>query len=120
MGSAKAQFELGETSALVQNLLLKTLLNAHSTLEMTLLGRVEGNVMTHVKASNLKLIDRAYRYVDHFLRARDVELPKEIILREIFSWRDQISLDDAIVRKATDSLLLKVKGLQESQMPPKS
>ncbi len=45
------------------NLLLKCMLNAHSTLIMGRLGRYEGNLMTYVKASNRKLIDRAIRYV---------------------------------------------------------
>jgi N-acetylmuramic acid 6-phosphate etherase len=52
------------------NLLLKCMLNAHSTLVMGRLGRYEGNLMTYVKASNRKLIDRAIRYV-RILAARD-------------------------------------------------
>lgn len=52
------------------NLALKCLLNAHSTLVMGRLGRYEGNLMTYVKASNRKLIDRAIRYV-RILAERD-------------------------------------------------
>ena len=44
---------------LKRNILLKILLNAHSTGVMTLLGKVVGNTMTNVKPSNLKLIGRA-------------------------------------------------------------
>ncbi len=44
----------------------KMLLNALSTLTMVRLGRVLGNVMIWVVPSNLKLIDRATRYIRHF------------------------------------------------------
>jgi N-acetylmuramic acid 6-phosphate etherase len=43
----------------------KMLLNALSTCVMVRLGRVTGNYMTHVVPSNLRLIDRATRYVRH-------------------------------------------------------
>ncbi len=43
---------------------LKILLNALSTCTMVRLGRVMGNYMIWVVASNLKLIDRATRYIE--------------------------------------------------------
>jgi N-acetylmuramic acid 6-phosphate etherase len=42
-----------------RQVLLKILLNSHSTAVMARLGRVVGNTMTHVNPSNLKLIGRA-------------------------------------------------------------
>ncbi len=42
---------------------MKMLLNALSTCTMVRLGRVMGNYMIYVVPSNLKLIDRAARYV---------------------------------------------------------
>jgi N-acetylmuramic acid 6-phosphate etherase len=42
---------------------VKMLLNAMSTCTMVLLGRVMGNTMIYVVPSNLKLIDRATRYI---------------------------------------------------------
>ena len=53
---------------LSQNLLLKMLLNIHSTLLMGKLDRYQNNVMTWVKPSNNKLIDRSIRYVMQILR----------------------------------------------------
>lgn len=50
-------------SALEETLLLKLALNAHSTVLMGRMERYAGNVMTWVKPTNLKLIDRATRYV---------------------------------------------------------
>jgi len=44
---------------LKREILLKILLNAHSTGVMARLGKVVGNTMTNVKSSNLKLIGRA-------------------------------------------------------------
>lgn len=44
---------------------LKMLLNALSTCTMVRLGRVMGNYMIYVVASNLKLIDRATRYIQN-------------------------------------------------------
>jgi N-acetylmuramic acid 6-phosphate etherase len=44
---------------LKQQLILKMLLNAHSTAVMAKLGRVVGNTMTNVNPGNLKLIGRA-------------------------------------------------------------
>jgi N-acetylmuramic acid 6-phosphate etherase len=52
---------------LFQHLLLKQLLNIHSTLTMGRLGRYEGNLMTWVSPTNRKLVDRATRYVQHLL-----------------------------------------------------
>ncbi|MFC2166781.1 hypothetical protein ACFLQZ_02325 [Acidobacteriota bacterium] len=49
----------GDPLNLKREILLKILLNAHSTGVMALLGKVVGNTMTNVKSSNLKLIGRA-------------------------------------------------------------
>jgi len=43
--------------------LVKILLNNASTLIMGRLNRYESNIMTYVKPTNYKLIDRAARYV---------------------------------------------------------
>jgi N-acetylmuramic acid 6-phosphate etherase len=49
-----------------RQVLLKILLNSHSTAVMARLGRVVGNTMTHVNPSNLKLIGRAtYLIMNH-------------------------------------------------------
>lgn len=47
---------------------LKLILNTHSTAVMGLLGRYQGNMMTYVKPSNFKLIDRALRYIKEILK----------------------------------------------------
>jgi len=42
---------------------LKCLLNCHSTLVMGRRGYYQGNLMTHLRPTNAKLIDRAVRYI---------------------------------------------------------
>ncbi len=56
----------GDPLNLDRQLLLKILLNSHSTAVMARLGRVVGNTMTNVIPSNLKLIGRAtYLIMSH-------------------------------------------------------
>lgn len=58
---------LSETSInLFHHLALKMILNTVSTATMALLGRISGNWMIQVDATNKKLIDRATRIVAHF------------------------------------------------------
>jgi N-acetylmuramic acid 6-phosphate etherase len=52
---------------------LKALLNAHSTCTMVRLGRVMGNYMIWVVPSNLKLIDRATRYIERLTKLNYAE-----------------------------------------------
>ena len=59
---------------------IKMLLNAMSTCTMVRLGRVMGNTMIWVVASNLKLIDRATRYI-----VRLTGLPYDDACRLLFS-----------------------------------
>jgi N-acetylmuramic acid 6-phosphate etherase len=51
--------QAGDPLSINRQVLLKMLLNGHSTAVMARLGRVVGNTMTHVNPSNLKLIGRA-------------------------------------------------------------
>ncbi len=56
----------GDPLCLNRQILLKILLNTHSTAVMARLGRVVGNTMTNVNPSNLKLIGRAtYLIMSH-------------------------------------------------------
>jgi N-acetylmuramic acid 6-phosphate etherase len=46
-------------------MLLKIILNTHSTIVMARMGKVLSNFMTWVRPSNNKLIDRAIRYITY-------------------------------------------------------
>ncbi|PIE29100.1 hypothetical protein CSA57_10825 [candidate division KSB3 bacterium] len=64
-------------SELARQLVLKMLLNSHSSLVMGRLGRYEGNLMTWVRPSNNKLIDRTIRYVRVLLEQRGINVSYE-------------------------------------------
>ena len=82
---------------LFTHLLLKMILNTHSTLVMGRLGRYEGNVMTYVRASNNKLIDRAIRYIDLILQNKKISLSYEEITYILFRMIEKTPVDHAIV-----------------------
>lgn len=99
-------------SVLLHNLAAKVMLNAHSTAMMGILGRYEGNIMTWVRPSNYKLIDRAARYVDLLLKrcgpsaVSPAPTYVEIVTR-IFSLRDSLGPDEPIVLKVLHSFTTK-------------
>lgn len=53
---------------LLVNVVVKAILNAHSTAIMARNGRLQGNVMVYVKPTNNKLIDRSTRYITLILK----------------------------------------------------
>jgi N-acetylmuramic acid 6-phosphate etherase len=93
-------------SQLSQHLLLKQLLNIHSTLVMGRLGRYESNLMTWVTPTNGKLVDRAARYVKHLLsRAGRADQRYEDIVRQLFAEMDATHPDESVVLRTYRSLL---------------
>lgn len=92
-------------SALARHILLKLLLNIHSTLVMGRLGRYEGNVMTWVRASNLKLIDRAIRYTTTLLQERGIiRFTYADVAFELFRQMKRIGPTESIVLSTVKSL----------------
>lgn len=79
------------------HLMVKMLLNAHSTLVMGLLGRYEGNVMTWVRPSNNKLIDRAARYIMQLLKENGKEPVYEVVIEQIFEEIENLKANDPVV-----------------------
>lgn len=94
----KVDFNWG-TDQLFNHLMVKMLLNAHSTLIMGLLGRYEGNVMTWVRPSNNKLIDRAARYIIHLLKKSGKTASYEDVVEKIFEEREGLTENEPIVLK---------------------
>jgi N-acetylmuramic acid 6-phosphate etherase len=90
-------FEVPFKDPLFTHLLLKMILNTHSTLVMGRLGRYEGNVMTYVRASNNKLIDRAIRYIDLILKNKKIVLSYETLAHILFETLEKTPVDQAIV-----------------------
>jgi len=97
----EAIFEWGE-DPLFNHLMVKMLLNAHSTLIMGLLGRYEGNVMTWVRPSNNKLIDRAARYISQLLKQKNKTATYEQIVLKIFEEIENATEDCPVVLSVLD------------------
>jgi N-acetylmuramic acid 6-phosphate etherase len=91
---------------LFRHLLLKQLLNIHSTLTMGRLGRYEGNLMTWVTPTNGKLVDRATRYVDHLLsRSGHAGHRYEEIVHALFAEMASSRPDESVVLGTYRSIL---------------
>ncbi len=87
------------------HLLLKMLLNMHSTLVMGRLGRYSGNLMTWVKPTNGKLIDRATRYAQELLERQGLPLSYEEVVKELFEQLKSLGEKESVVEKTVQSLL---------------
>lgn len=101
----KHQIDLTGVHEFHAHLLLKMLINIHSTLVMGRLGRYLDNLMTYVKPSNNKLIDRAVRYVRLLAQRRTGKLPDyEKVTRLLFEERDKLQPGEPIVLKTLAAL----------------
>jgi N-acetylmuramic acid 6-phosphate etherase len=101
----KHQIDLTGVHEFHAHLLLKMLINIHSTLVMGRLGRYLDNLMTYVKPSNNKLIDRAVRYVRLLAQRRTGKLPGyEKVTRLLFEERDKLQPGEPIVLKTLAAL----------------
>ena len=94
---------------LFTHLVLKMILNTHSTLIMGRLGRYEGNIMTYVRASNNKLIDRAIRYIDMLLRNRKIALSYSELAHVLFEMIENTPADQSIVLATVDKVVSRNK-----------
>ena len=89
-------------SLLEEHLMLKMCINILSTLVMARMGRVEGNVMSWVKPSNGKLIDRTIRYVQMLYKSKNPKktVPSyEDICEKLFVALETFKGDESIVLK---------------------
>ncbi len=93
------------SSNLLNNLFLKVLLNAHSTLLMTLMGRAKSNVMTYVRPSNAKLIDRSIRYINYLLLEESINLTKGDIAKILKAVLKKEASEQALVIRTFDIIL---------------
>jgi N-acetylmuramic acid 6-phosphate etherase len=90
---------------LLQHLLLKQILNIHSTLVMGRMGRYRNNLMTWVSPTNGKLVDRAVRYVRHLLAADGHNGRRyEDVVRQLFVEMDQAPPGESVVMRTYHAL----------------
>jgi N-acetylmuramic acid 6-phosphate etherase len=104
LGDEQHSLALPFTNPLFIHLVLKMILNTHSTIVMGRLGRYEGNIMTYVRASNNKLIDRAIRYIDLILKAKKIDLPYETLAYILFEMIEKTPADHAIVLETVNEI----------------
>ena len=105
-GDLRHEIDVSTLPPLLEHLFLKVALNAHSTLVMGRIGRYENNIMTYVKPSNNKLIDRAIRYVTHLLEQKGIEgVTYEQICHRLYENTENMKPDDPIVMLTYNSLI---------------
>ncbi len=98
----KHTITLGNLNFLSAHMILKILLNNLSTTIMGRIGRYESNLMTWVRASNNKLVDRAVRYATTLLLKKGITVAYEDLVHTCFKLKDQIPRDQALVLKMVE------------------
>jgi N-acetylmuramic acid 6-phosphate etherase len=104
LGDEQHSLAVPFTNPLFTHLVLKMILNIHSTIVMGRLGRYEGNIMTYVRASNNKLIDRAIRYIHLILENKKINLSYETITHILFEMIEKTPADHAIVLETVNEI----------------
>ena len=108
-------------NALLEHVLLKIVLNIQSTLVMGRMGRYESNLMTYVRPSNNKLIDRSIRYVRHLLNQQKDKIPEKLkseydkigykeICYELFRQMPLTKPDEPIVLNTFNTIMKKLEN----------
>lgn len=92
-------FNIDGLDDLTIHLGIKLLLNAHSTVLMGRRDRYQSNIMTWVKTSNNKLIDRAARYIIQLLNIEGIHLDYPEVIQAIFEYNQTHDPDDPLVLK---------------------
>ncbi|RZA09798.1 MAG: SIS domain-containing protein [Proteobacteria bacterium] len=99
------RIDVAKLHPMLEHLFLKLLLNMHSTLVMGRMERFESNVMTWVKPSNNKLIDRAIRYVEFLLENEGAGgFTYEEIARQLFVEAEGLWGAESVVMKTVAAL----------------
>lgn len=105
LGSLRHSINVSGLHPLFEHLFLKIALNMHSTLVMGRQGRFESNVMTWVKPSNKKLIDRAIRYVEYLLHHQNImQFSYADICHQLFEEAERMTPSDSVVLMTVESL----------------
>lgn len=92
-----SEIDVSDLNFLSTHIFLKIALNNLSTLIMGRLNRYESNLMTWVRASNNKLVDRAVRYADILLKRQGVNVAYENLVKSCFQLKDTLPRDESLV-----------------------
>ena len=99
----KHEIPLGALNFLSTHLILKILLNTHSTLLMGRMNRYQSNLMTWVRASNFKLIDRTVRYAGILLAQQGSMISYEELVHACFRLKEVTPRDQSLVLTIVES-----------------
>lgn len=102
LGDLSHVISLGSLGLLSVHLVLKVMMNNLSTVIMGRMGRYESNLMTWVRASNNKLVDRAVRYADFLLQQKGVHVSYEDLVQACFRLKEEVPRDQALVLRLVD------------------
>lgn len=103
------RLDVNALSLLEEHLILKMMMNIHSTLIMGKLNRYRGNVMTWVRPSNYKLIDRSVRYAQFLLKEEGVtNFSYEQIVYQCLEEFEKLGPNEPVVLKIVESLKKKL------------
>ncbi len=97
------QLEMLELPALEKHLILKMLMNIHSTLVMGRYGRYKSNIMTWVYPTNGKLIDRAARFTQYLLQQKAKNVHYEDVVLELHKNMQDMKPDVSVVLKTYEA-----------------
>jgi N-acetylmuramic acid 6-phosphate etherase len=113
LGAARARIDRRGLSLLEEHLALKMSLNIHSTLVMARLGRCRSNVMTWVRPSNRKLVDRAIRYARELAAQAGLTPPSyAATARLCFAEMASLGHDESIVEKTVTAIARASRGVE--------
>ncbi|MBT6324893.1 MAG: SIS domain-containing protein [Bdellovibrionales bacterium] len=98
----EVNFKMHNISFLGKQTLLKMILNIHSTLIMGINDRYQNNIMTWVRPSNNKLIDRSIRYIQMLLNHNGIKKTYNEITEVCFLLKREIKDNESIVLKVVD------------------
>lgn len=96
-------FDCKNFGRLELHIILKMILNMHSTIVMGRLERYESNLMTYVRSSNNKLIDRTIRYAQILLKEKGKDIEYKDLAQRLFELKSQVHVDEPMVLKIIDS-----------------
>lgn len=110
LGGMSVGYDVAGWSLIEEHMLLKLLMNAHSLLVMGRIGRFESNVMTWVKPSNNKLIDRSIRYVSYLLEKDKEKFSYETLCQQLFQQIETLKEGESVVLKTVAAVKNTVKA----------
>ena len=103
------QLDMTGLSISMRQLLLRLIMVNHSTAVFGRLGFYQGNLMTFVKPSNFKLVDRAVRYIQFLAQSEyQKQLPYREVAEFVLAERESLSDEVSIVALGLKHFVLRM------------